>query len=80
LTKYHAVKTFWGSGGTAPRILNLDNKWSKMISFTLWSLYPRGKKPRYPWIGGWVDPIANLDALYMREKDLPLPLLGIDAR
>jgi hypothetical protein len=27
LTKYHAVKTYWGSGGVAPRILHLGIRW-----------------------------------------------------
>jgi hypothetical protein len=26
LTKHHTVKTYWGSGDTVPRILNLDTK------------------------------------------------------
>jgi hypothetical protein len=27
LTKHHAIKTYWGSGGIAPRILNLGSRW-----------------------------------------------------
>jgi len=27
VTKHNAMKTYWGSGGTAPRILNLGNAW-----------------------------------------------------
>jgi hypothetical protein len=27
LTKYHAMKTYWGSGDTAPRILDLGTRW-----------------------------------------------------
>jgi hypothetical protein len=27
LTKHHAMKTYWGSGGIAPRILNLGATW-----------------------------------------------------
>jgi hypothetical protein len=26
------------------------------------ALYPRGKDPRYHWIGGWVGPRVGLDA------------------
>jgi hypothetical protein len=28
LTKHHAMKTYWRSGGIAPRILDLDTRWS----------------------------------------------------
>jgi len=27
LTKHHAVKAYWGSGGIAPRILDLGTRW-----------------------------------------------------
>jgi hypothetical protein len=27
LTKHHAMKTYWGSGGTAPLILDLGMRW-----------------------------------------------------
>jgi len=27
LTKHHAMKTYWGNGGIAPRILNLGTRW-----------------------------------------------------
>jgi hypothetical protein len=27
LTKLHAMKIYWGSGGIAPRILNLGTRW-----------------------------------------------------
>jgi hypothetical protein len=45
LAKCHARKTYpvlvWGSGGTAPRILNLGVRWRWVVSFTLRRLYPR---------------------------------------
>jgi hypothetical protein len=59
LTKYHAMKTYpvlkqaprqeevW-SGGMVPHILNLDTKWSWVVSSTPLPLYPRGKRPRFP--------------------------------
>jgi hypothetical protein len=37
------MKTYWESGGIAPRILDLG-----MVSCALWQLYPQGKSPRYP--------------------------------
>jgi hypothetical protein len=27
LTMHHTMKTYWGSGGTAPRFLNLVTRW-----------------------------------------------------
>jgi hypothetical protein len=27
LTKHHTMKTYWGSGGIAPRILDLGTRW-----------------------------------------------------
>jgi len=45
LTKYHATKTYWDSGGIASRILNLDTKWWWAVSFTPWLLYPRVRAP-----------------------------------
>jgi hypothetical protein len=27
LTKHHAMKTYWGSGSIAPRILDLGTRW-----------------------------------------------------
>jgi hypothetical protein len=27
LTKYHAIKTYWGNGGIAPCILDLSTRW-----------------------------------------------------
>jgi hypothetical protein len=48
LTKHHAMKTYWGSGGIAPRILDLGTRWRWVVSFTPQPLYPRGKSPWYP--------------------------------
>jgi hypothetical protein len=42
LTKHHAMKTYWGSGGTAPCILDLGTRCRWM------PLYPQGKHHRYP--------------------------------
>jgi hypothetical protein len=34
LIKHYAMKLYTGSEGTAPRILNLDNRWRLVVSFT----------------------------------------------
>jgi hypothetical protein len=47
-----------------------------MTSFKPLPLYPRGKSPRYHWIGGWVDPRAGLDDVKKR-KFLTLPGLEL---
>jgi hypothetical protein len=45
---------------------------------------PRGKSPRYPWIGGWVGPRAGLDDVekrtYLTPPGLELRPLGRPAR
>jgi hypothetical protein len=38
----------WRSGCIHPRFLDLGTSWRWVVSFTPWSLYPRGKSPRYP--------------------------------
>jgi hypothetical protein len=46
LTKHQA--DVLGSGGIAPRILDLGTRQRWVVSFTSWSLYPQGKSPSYP--------------------------------
>jgi hypothetical protein len=48
LTKHHAMKMYRGSGGIAPRILDLDTGWRWVVSFTPRPLYPQGKSLWYP--------------------------------
>jgi hypothetical protein len=42
------MKSYFDSGGTAPRILNLDTRWRWVVSFTPTPLYLRGKSHQYP--------------------------------
>jgi hypothetical protein len=42
-----------------------------VISFTPRPLYPQGRTPGTHWIGGWVDPIAVLDAVVKRKIPTP---------
>jgi hypothetical protein len=46
------MKAYWGSGGIAPRILDLDTRWRD-----------RDITPGTYWIGGWVEARAGLDAV-----------------
>jgi hypothetical protein len=48
LTEYRALKTWWGSGGIAPYILDLGTTWRWVVNFTPRPLYPQGNSPFYP--------------------------------
>jgi hypothetical protein len=48
LTKQHTMKTYWGSGGIAPRILILGTRWKWVVSFAHRPFYPKGKSSWYP--------------------------------
>jgi hypothetical protein len=47
LIKHHAMK-MCRNGGITPHILNFSTIWKWLVTFTLWSLYPLGKRTRYP--------------------------------
>jgi hypothetical protein len=71
-TKHYAMKTYCGSGGIAPRILNLDTRWRWVVNFTPRALYPQGKDPGTTnWIRGWVGPRAVLDTVAKRKIPSP---------
>jgi hypothetical protein len=42
------MKTYWGSGCIAPRILDLGTRWRWVVSFTPRQLYSQGKSPWFP--------------------------------
>jgi hypothetical protein len=48
-----------------------------MVSFTLQQLYSQGKNPGTNWIGGWVGPRADLDAVVKRK--IPNEFITSDA-
>jgi hypothetical protein len=67
LTKHHAMKTYRGSGGIAPYILDLvldGGEWSasRPGRFT-----PRERSPSTHWIGGWMGPRVALDTVVKRK-------------
>jgi hypothetical protein len=41
------MKVYWGSGGIAPRIIDLGTRWRCVVSFTPQPLYRQGKSPWY---------------------------------
>jgi hypothetical protein len=62
------MKTYWRSGGIAPRILNLGARWRWVVSFTL---RPRERTPGTHWTGGWMGLRASLDAIAKRKIPSP---------
>jgi len=42
------MKTYWVSGGIAPRILDLGSRWRRAVNFTPRTLYLQGRRPWYP--------------------------------
>jgi hypothetical protein len=42
-----------------------------MVSFMPLLLYPQKLSPDIDWIGGWVGPIASLDAMEKRKISFP---------
>jgi hypothetical protein len=59
-----------------PHSIELYTSLRWVVSFTLWQLYPQGKKPGTHWIGGWVEPRVGLDDVEKR-KFLTLPGLEL---
>jgi len=66
LTKNHAMKTYWVSRGIASHILNLGTRWTWVVSFTLWPLYPQ-----HPLDRRCAGPRAGLDTV--ARKRIPDP-------
>jgi hypothetical protein len=57
------MKTYWGSGGVAPRILGGGELLaSRPCRFT-----PKERAPDTHWIGGWVGTGADLDAVAKKK-------------
>jgi len=55
LAKYHAMKTFWVSGGMAPRVPNLCARWRLVVSYRSRPLYPRYPVDKI--LGGASEPV-----------------------
>jgi hypothetical protein len=64
LTKHHAMKTYWGSGGIGPLGLNLGLHRGKWLHS-----HPGRFTAGTHWMGGWVGPRAGLHAV----RKLPCP-------
>jgi hypothetical protein len=71
LTKHHAMRTYGGSRGRAPRILIRRG----MFSFTPLRFTPGLAAFSTHWIGGWVCPRTALDAVAKRNVLIIVPAL-----
>jgi hypothetical protein len=78
LTKHYAMKAYWGSGGIAPRILDLGTRWSWVVSFTPRPLCHQGQSPRRPLVTRLDGPQCRLDAVAKRK--IPSPRLESNPR
>jgi hypothetical protein len=72
LTKHHAMKTYWESGGIAPRILDLELDVGEWSATRLGRFTPRERTPGTHRIGGWVGPRAVPDSVVKRKIPSPL--------
>jgi hypothetical protein len=70
LIKHHSMKTYCGSRGTAPRILNFGTRCRWMVRFKPRPLHPGDKSSC---IVDWVGPRAGLDAV-VKKKSHHCPL------
>jgi hypothetical protein len=71
LTEHHAMKIYWGSGGIAPRILDLALDGGEWLPSSPSRSTLRERAPGTPWIGGWVTLRAGLDAVVKRKIPSP---------
>jgi hypothetical protein len=76
VTEHHATKAYWGSGGTATRILELGTRWRWVVSFTPRPLYPQGKRPWYPLDGRLGGP-QNQCTIFICLRTTPLLTMEI---
>jgi hypothetical protein len=53
--------------GVDPYFLDLGTRWRSVVSLTPRSLYSGKKSPGTHWIGGWVDPKADMDDMGKRK-------------
>jgi hypothetical protein len=73
LTKHHAMKEYWGSGGIAPHFLDLGTRWRWVVSFTPLPLYLEGKSPWYPFDRRLGGPQSRSGRGGEKKNSQPLP-------
>jgi len=62
----HTMKTYGGSRGIVPLILNVGTKWRWVFSFTSQLLYPH-ERSQFSLNRGWVFTIVRLELLAKRK-------------
>jgi hypothetical protein len=67
LTKHHAKKAYWRSGGIAPALFTSALDGGEWSASRLGRFTPRKRAPSAHRIGGWVGPRAVLDAVVKRK-------------
>jgi hypothetical protein len=87
LTKHHAMKTYWTSGGIAPSILDFGTRWRSVVSFTTPVALPPGKEPLVPtgqepgwapehvWMLWWGEEFPASDGLESPDHPARSPVL-----
>jgi len=65
------VKTYWGSGGIAPHIIDFGTRSDEWSGSCPSCFNPRERVPGTDWIGGWVGPRASLDVV--AKSKFPVP-------
>jgi hypothetical protein len=67
------MKAYWGSGPTAPLILDLGTGWRWVVSFMLRPLYPQRKSPCYPLDRSLYGPQSRFGRGGEEKNSRPLP-------
>jgi hypothetical protein len=76
ITEQHTMKSYWGSGGTDPRILDLSTRWRWVVSFTPRPLYYQDKNSWYP-LDSRLGGFQSRSGHGVRRK-VPRPLSGLE--
>jgi hypothetical protein len=69
------MKAYWGSGGIAPRIVDLGTGWSCVVSFAPRPFYPQRKSPWYPLDRRLGGPQSRSGCGGEEKNSQPLPVL-----
>jgi len=78
LTKHHAMKTYWGGKVQIHSFLTLALDGYEWSASCFYRFTTGVRTPNPHWIGGWVGPRADFDAVAKR-KILSLSLPGIES-
>jgi hypothetical protein len=69
----------WRSGGGAPLILNIGNRWGVWLASRLGRLTVEERRPGTNWTGGWVGPSSGQDELQSVELFFRCPARNLVA-